>query len=452
MPQHQRTTTAAVPEVGPSAVGLGMNSNEREKNRESRKKEKIPSSNITPFHSYILPVYIAQQTMGALYGLADLATLGSLLNLSSVEPYVRTSNLVGVPTVGTEVVKLDSLYDFEMIRTFFKSCSPRNDQELLTFETFLETASRDVVLVIVVTSQGQYNSTFAGSKRSIIEINEDDKWTMPTLMRLNNWAAYVSKESGIKTAIFRVRRVFVMDARPMKALPLPEIVDVFGSAVRQQISKSGSVTMLLNEWRAVHSKADNSFYHYIPGFRRICTSVDEVDHSQTVISASQAFSQHLNDSGNEAIIGVHIRGEKLLWKYQAKFVTCFNQLDNLLHNLKSRVSIRQVRLIHDFGKYGTNDCKGMCKKYRSQYLSEIKKHNYQIVYFDLDKFPSFPHHSAFASYVEREYLSRVDVLITIGYGEFHNSIVARFLNRSSRNKDNLYKLCSKNIPANEVVH
>ena len=48
------------------------------------------------FRSYLLPEYIEQQTMGALYGLAYLATLGSLLNLSSVEPYVHSSNLVGV--------------------------------------------------------------------------------------------------------------------------------------------------------------------------------------------------------------------------------------------------------------------------------------------------------------------------------------------------------------------
>ena len=116
------------------------------------------------------------------------------------------------------------------------------------------------------------------------------------------------------------------------------------------------------------------------------------------------------------------------------------------------MSSSQVRLIHDFSKYGTSDCRHVCNTYRSQFLSDIKKHNYPVVYFDLDKFPSFPHNSAFASYVEREYLSGVDVLITLGHGEFHNSIVAMFLNRSSRNKENLHELCNEIIPGSEVEH
>ena len=147
--RHQSTTTASESEVSPSAVSPSK----REKNRESLIEEKIPSKT---FCGYLLPVDITQQSMGALYGYTDLLTLASLLNLSSVEPYVYSSMLVGVLTVGWKVFKLDTLYDIEKIRAYFRSCYPNNDHEPSTFEMFLETASREVVLVFVLSSQDQY--------------------------------------------------------------------------------------------------------------------------------------------------------------------------------------------------------------------------------------------------------------------------------------------------------
>ena len=72
-------------------------------------------------------------------------------------------------------------------------------------------------------------------------------------------------------------------------------MDVLGSVARQQVSKSGSVTMLFDTWRAIHNIPDNPYFHYIPEHRRICTSADVIDHSQTVINAFRAFAQHLND-------------------------------------------------------------------------------------------------------------------------------------------------------------
>ena len=147
-------------------------------------------------------------------------------------------------------------------------------------------------------------------------------------------------------------------------------------------------------------------------------------------------------TGNEAIVGVHICGERLTWKYKANFVK-YKELDNFLHNIRSNVSSSEVRLIHDVTKYGTNNCNGECDRYRLQFLSELKKLNSQVVYFHPNNFPSFPNNSVFATYVKREYLSQMDVLITLGHGEFQNSVVERFLKRSSKNEGNLHRICSE---------
>ena len=46
---------------------------------------------------FVLSVSVDQQLTGGLTGFTHLATLGAMFNLSTVEPYVSGSTLVGVP-------------------------------------------------------------------------------------------------------------------------------------------------------------------------------------------------------------------------------------------------------------------------------------------------------------------------------------------------------------------
>ena len=51
------------------------------------------------------------------------------------------------------------------------------------------------------------------------------------LARLNKWAASVAKESNLPFDALKINHVFVVDARPKVALPIPTINGVLGSAI-----------------------------------------------------------------------------------------------------------------------------------------------------------------------------------------------------------------------------
>ena len=99
-------------------------------------------------------------------------------------------------------------------------------------------------------------------------------------------------------------------------------------------------------------------------------------------------------------------------------------------------------MIHDLGSYGTKSCNyGHCVNGRSQLLSRIKSLGYRVISYDPTKFKSFPDNPGFASFVEREFLSNVDILVTLGGGGFQHSIILRFMKNSKSYKDNLYRMC-----------
>ena len=102
-----------------------------------------------------------------------------------------------------------------------------------------------------------------------------------------------------------------------------------------------------------------------------------------------------------------------------------------------------MRVIHDFSKYGTQSCWGDCGRYRSKFLSELKKLNLTSVYYDPVDYPSFPRSLTFAAFVEREYLSTSDVLVTAGHGGFQTILVEQFLHSISTGCVSYIKQCLK---------
>ena len=388
-------------------------------------------------------MYIDQQTSGALSGYGDLASLAGYLNLSPVEPYVVENHFRGVPTI-TDKGKartLSTFYDFKDLRNTIGSCFNKKKSflEMSTFEQFLTKTSSTVILVHILLNLGNYKSVFSDGKREIVEIDRNDQYSVN---RLNNWAAYVSKEHNVRSVKFKVKQAFVVDARPKVPLKLTTIQDILGSAIRKQFSMNGSVTVLFDHWRAIHPKPDSYYYYYVPNFYKPCEYLYNTNNSQTVIEASQAFSRHLNDSETAPRISVHIRAEVI---NHGIIVKCLKQLEDTLKMvIRELKTTPQVRVIHDMGKYGTQSCNyGDCSQYKSKFISELKKLNLEVVYYEFEDFPSFPQTLTFAAFVEREYLSTADELVTVGIGQFQTILVEQFLQRSIKNKEHLHRLCLK---------
>ena len=404
--------------------------------------DNVYSTNNSTSLGYLLAANIQQQITQAVNGYAGLASLASLLQLKSVEPYVCNTFLSTLPTLdnnGTPCAKnLSTFYNMRNFRAMLDSCSPTNTHEMVTFERFLEQASREVVLVYVEHSLG-YRLT-----RKFVELPNRHNVAIPIeLTELNRWASYVSKQKGIHSPEFRLSRVFLIDARPKEPLHLQKILDILGSAVRQQHSKSGSATILFHNWRGIHNIADSKYFYYIPEYYRRCLSVHSLEDSQQVLEAAKVFARSIEESDTTTRIGVHVRGEKLIQNEKDKFLQCFDELDALLREMSSNTSGQMtVWMIHDFSKYGTVTCKfNDCKRLRPKFLSEVEKRGYNVTFFDLVKFPSVPQSPAFASFVERAYLSQMDLLITLGTGAYQGTVVASFLRQKQHTKQHLHRIC-----------
>ena len=398
----------------------------------------------TPSLGYLLAANIRQQMTQAVWGYCDLASLASLLQLSSVQPYVSGTFLETLPEVGggrspPYAMNLSTFYDIGMFRSMLRTCSTSNDHEMVSFETFLERGSRQVVLVYALSSLGKYESEFARGK--IVELHKTATKTPLALTKLNRWASYISKQKGRRFVEFTVRRVFLIDARPRKVLSLQAVLHALRSVINKNQHPEGvSTTILFDTWRGIHSNLDSRFFYYIPQYREHCSSIHDVAHSQQIINASSAFGRTIGDSLYHLKVGVHIRGERLLMRYKKDFVKCLNQLDTFLSRIKSKYV--QLRVFHDFGKYGTRSCTyDECQELRSKFLSEVDKRGYNVTFFDPVKFPSFPRNPTFVSFVEREYLSSMDLLVTLGFGGYQESVIERFLRQENHKNMHVHKIC-----------
>ena len=396
--------------------------------------------------SYVLSLDITQQISGALHGYTDLATLGALLNLSTVEPYVVDTYLVGVPHVQQRnIIKLSDLYDVDMLKSTLKMCSKNNNHEMSTFETFLERASREVIFVYVVTTLSnrfQVNGLIAHNQgQNVFEIGKRGNVTQEALERLNRWAVHVSPSNS---SGFHVSRAFVIDARPKKALHLSEILDVLGSAIRWKVARLGSATVLLHSWVGVHREPDSTTFYYIPEFvYRPCRSIYKVNHSQSVVDAANTFALSMEDDHTKTRIGVHVRGERLLTVHKKKYKLCLRKVIDVIYGSYRNSSSYQVRLIHDLGEYGTKTCyQSDCNVLRKRFLFTVCQLGFPCVHFYPSQYPSVAPSPAFVAAVEQEYLSRMDVLVTVGSGGFQTSTIAKFMQHADRNRNHLYKICS----------
>ena len=243
--------------------------------------------------------------------------------------------------------------------------------------------------------------------------------------------------------LFHRPRVVLVDVRPSNPLSFSILKKALGTIV-SEVNKHGPPIFIFDKWRGFQERNTSKFFYYVPDFHfSACASDTRIlHHSKVVIEAAHNFAQSLNQI--RPVIGVHIRGERLLTDTRGDFSKCFRQLTNCLQTLTntSKIPSERVHVFHDFGGYGTKSCdRGHCANGRSELLSQINSLSYSVNSYDPTKFNSVPVSPAFASFVEREYLANVDILVTLGGGNFQESIIRRFLKRSGNNKDNLHEIC-----------
>ena len=398
---------------------------------------------------HLLAVRYDQQLQAGFHGYCQLAEITGLLNLTAVEPFVLRTNLMGAPPVGSLVLKLGDLYNMDYLKGALKSY--HGLEHLVSFDTFAERASRHAVLVFFLTDLKFFTTYFSG-KDKIVEISPDifNVYVRNLVKALNRWT--LTQRDGVRTP-FVISRIVFMDVRPYHPLPLASITEKLQSITHEQVERYGSVTIILERWRGIHNISDSKFFYFIPGFITH-KPLRTLPYSQVVLAAAHGFAQTLG--ATKPVVGVHIRGERLLLDYKGNitlYLRCLQELKQYITNRTTQVSDEQIHVFHDLGTYGTMSCTlKNCVQGRSQFVKNVKKLGFPIVSFDPATFNSVPDNHAlarspaFASLVELEYLSRVNELVTVGRGGFQQALVERFLEHSGGTSGKVHRICSDRPP------
>ena len=386
---------------------------------------------------YLLAVDFHQQVTGSFIVFSQLSKIASLLNLSIVEPYVIGTRLRGVPETHNDdqiqqALALGALYDVESIQSTLRSCGFIN--QLVPLKNITQKAYHNVIYVSFL----PYKTKYSFPPEKIME-TDNRMADMRYYNALKHWVALISG----KIPSFILSHHLMVDSRPHDPVYLSNITRVLGSIIREEVAKHGPVTVVFGSWRGLHNTGGSHYFYYIPDYLYAC-SISTIDHSKAVIQAAKEFTQ--TRSKIRPVIGVHVRGERVLIDFKDNYKHCIEQLETLLLAItnSTKTTRHNVQVFHDLGKYGTASCHGQysCRKSRTQFVSQIKQLGYPLVSFDPTKFNNFPHSPAFAAAVEQEYLSRVDILVTVGRGGFQQSIVDRFVKHSG--KENLNRICISN--------
>ena len=396
----------------------------------------------------IARLYIQQMTAG-FNDFFELSNITAGLNLSTVEPFVQDTRIKGIPDIkqlggDNKFWKLSEFYDLHHLQTVLNNCFSL--RQLVSFDTILMKAPRDVVLVYFLKSDyNKFKQYFSGKNRPIIQVDYKKFNHHNMLIKaLNKLTEHFSRLQQKQLPLFNSSRVVLVDARRSSPLSLAVLTEVLGSIISEEVNKSGSVTFVFDTWRGIHRKNNSKFFFFMPDFKLNTSTcgLRTVHHSKTVIKATHNFSQSWNQAW--PVIGVHIRGERVLMGTKGHFSDCVQQLATLMQTLTTsrRVASERVRVFHDLGPYGTKSCyeTWYCANGRSKLQSKIEALGYPVSSYNPTLLTSAPMNSAFASFVEREYLAHVDILVTIGTGSFQDSIVDRFLINSNGNRANLHRI------------
>jgi hypothetical protein len=434
--------------------------------RENGTSTAVPLSQITrrksgvrpKLQGYLMSIEYQQQFLGAFKGFTHLAQIASHLNLSIVEPYAHGSSLSGVPEPvngpGVQVMKLSHFYDLYHLREAFKTCT---ESDLVTLDTFLEKASRHIVFVSFLTSLGEYEPYFPKFEEGarIKEVSGYTKDLLISLGRLNAWGARSfarrrQRHPHRRFSAFKKARAILIDARPLHNISWEYVIGTLQNITREQVERYGSATVVLRTWRDVQPQdMISSFFYSITGFPWYhCNDIANVPHSKHVVKAAETLSNNLKSI--RPVIGVHIRAERLLIDYKGSvehYMSCLHQLKLLLQNGSvPKVPRESVHVFHDLGRYGSQTCTDVCLEGRTNFLTEIEGLGYPIVFFEPATLGYIPMRMTLSAFVDREYLTRVDVLVTVGRGAYQQNIVDRFLYYSGGRQENLHKICNNTHP------
>ena len=367
--------------------------------------------------------------------------------LGLIEPYIAGSRLWFVPPIDEDIQFLhpfSTYYNRSHLLQTLKACLGHGSSSVHfdQFPDFLLQAAREFIVLKFTDKQD----------KNISLCNFDLK----SIENLLNFHVNKVKERAIKIhgMNYQFRGIEAVCVRAPIGVSFS--FEQVGRYVRNLMSVSAGqeeeavpwLSVVVPEWKYVDDHKTTKSYYYDPSYtkRENCKILIFKEPSSFVIDSANLFFESLNL--HHPFVGIHIRTERLVqnwWKRRDFVDKCLHTFSKTLDVVKTRYNISHddIVFIHDAGKFGSESFHLSLKWYYAcKILSRIQSLQIRNVYFDPAMFTATQNDREIASFVEREFLSMADVLITLGRGGYQDSVVRRFQQKNDAR--NMYRICFTN--------
>ncbi len=399
---------------------------------------------------YVIAGTFREQLSKATVTYFQLAEIASHWNMNVVEPHIghSYSGLQGLPKALGKDLRIRDLYNASAVYKELDDCLQLGGQQLITtLEEFLVFGTRQVVTLNFLK-----NKDPIGKTPDVVTCTKSTaKQTSALEKKLNH---YFKSDSIRQRAManhghnYHFRAVLALCVNGWH-FSLENVTSQLVSAAKRLSLSQNTLTVVIPEWRQISRSSMHSFFFSDPTMSlekyKTCNAAT-LPHSQKVLVAAQGFFNSLNLA--QPIIGVHIRIEKLAISenhHKGVWLNCLKTFVLALHSmmLKHNTTGDHIVALHDQGKYGSQACSpaAACARIKADFETALDTVGGRVVYYKPNT--SGAHASrAFASLVEKEFLSMVDYLITLGGGTYQRSAVLRFVERHPNQGSLTTDLCT----------
>ena len=431
-----------------SALTMGESGNGR---HARRKAVKVPQT--AEQRGYLAVLNIPEQLTAATTDLFQLYLFNQKhLKLGMIEPYVLGSHLKTVPPVSKDFRSLPLISTFlnrSVMLTNLRRCFHSDHVDLHPFPDFLVNAARQFIVVRFITVK---TTILHGSITNCNFSMEDIEH------RLNYHLKKVGDRAFSKHGMnytFRGVHSLCVKAIPKEPFSMKDVAQFIrtwmtnnSNGTKEPFSPQFSV--VIPEWRRVKNTED-PLYYYDPSYTRTnrtySCQLRSLAHTSYVIQAAKRMFQNLSLS--RPFIGVHVRSERiseqeLKWRRTGFINSCISNFSAILQVVMEEynISLENVVFIHDGSQYGSDSMRSRERNASNYIISRIKAIGIKnIQYRSQTNSTNINSASALVQFVEKEFLVSADVLITLGYGGFQNSLITKFKGKHS-DGNNWYTLCS----------
>ena len=432
-----QTGQAHVSHVGVHSAGRAPVNHSVNVNSSSELNHKARSASFPD--SYLGVVAITEQLSANTENYVQLVYMSMLWNLSIIDPVINEhSYLSSIPPSSGKHIPFGYVFNMTAVAQRVQSCLHMpSDFYFHSLDEALVHSSRDVLVLRFMVSHMTVK---------LKECNDRSESTVKEIIvKLNSHVEKVkdqAREIHGDKYLFRPWKAVCVKAIPNVPFSVNKLKSFLKDLMQKKKNNTGAgVMVVVPEWRKVKN-IKSGHYYYDPNLAYNATTcnIDSFAHSDLVVKAAEKFLNSIHLS--RPFLGVYVRTERLVgteYAHRGFMDKCFKKFKIVVEQVKKMFNISDIALVSDVGPHGSRSFSDYARNKANDIVSKLKSWKMNSYHYDPKSFKDFPQLSVFVASVEKEFLSRSDVLITLGSGGFSHSVAGHFRVRSST--DRLFTMC-----------